>query len=192
MSLVESGKDKIGNAGQGLDSGLLANIRWTDKSFPATLTKQGANDKPDFDFVNLGLLFPQNNTNEIVYVIDQMWHTKKLGTALRLHVHFIQDVADLPNFTAEYRYYNQGDTPPAFTTINTDAGAGPLFTYTSGSILQIVRFPEIPAPVDEGVSANFEFSLYRNDNRVTGDVLVKFVDYHFQVDSDGSLQEFQK
>lgn len=179
--------------GDTFDSGQLAMARWTDKSFPVTQAKLGIQDKPDFDFTNLGLLFPQNDTSEKIYILDQMWHTKKLGTPLRLHVHFVQDSAVLPNFVCEYRFYNNGDSIPGFTTIETDNGAGPVITYPgSGSIVQLVRFPEIPAPVSENISAILDIIIYRNDNRITGDVLTKYIDYHFQVDSDGSREEFSK
>jgi hypothetical protein len=194
--LVESGKDRIGNAGQGLDSGYLANIRFADFSTPATQAKLGVLNKPDFDYVNLGLLFPQDNTAEQVSIIQQMLHEKKLGSQLYLHVHYVQSVAQQPTFTAEYRYYNSNGAsiPASFTTINTSdlGGNKGIFTYTSGSIMQYAQFPPIDAPVDENLSAHFEFRLYRNDNDVSGDVLVKFIDIHFEKDTDGSRGEFVK
>ena len=189
----------VGNAatsGPGApDSGDLAAVRWTDKSFPLGRDRQGVSQKPDFDYTNLGLLFPQNDTSEEIYVIDQMDHRKKLDTALRLHIHYLQTSSDLPNFTVEYKWYNNGSPMPGgFLTLNTDDGDGPAFTYPgSGSILQIIRFQEISIPGGvEGISSNFEFKLYRNDNRVTGDVLTKYVDYHYQMDDQGSRQEFIK
>lgn len=166
--------------------------QWTDKSFPSTQAKLGILDKPDFDFVNLGLLFPQNDPAEKIFILDQMLHQKKLDTPLKLHVHFIQDSALIPVFVAEYRLYNNGVVVPGFTTIDTSLSS-PVFTYPgSGSILQILKFPDIPAPINEGSSANLDLIFYRNDNIVTGDVLVKYVDYHFQVDASGSRQEFVK
>jgi hypothetical protein len=186
----------IGNGPEGgLDSGLLAGVRWTDKSFALTRDRQGVAQKPDFDFIELGLLFPQADPTEEIYVIDQMDHRKKLGTNLRLHVHFIQGEVAIPNFVCEYRWYNNGQSPSAgFVSVETDNGAGPIFTYPgSGLMLQIIQFPEISFPIgNEGLSANFEFKMYRDDNRVTGDVLTKYVDYHYQMDSDGSREEFIK
>jgi hypothetical protein len=121
------------------DSGSLARSRWDDKSFPATLTKLGSNDKPGFDFTELGLLFPQNDTSEKVYIVDQMLHAKKFGSPIDLHLHYIQTTSDLPIFKAEYRFYNNGDAVPAtWTTISTEDG-GVKFPYTSGSIMQISK-----------------------------------------------------
>lgn len=185
--------DSIGNGPVGgLDFGSLSEIRWTDKSFPLGRDRQGVALKPDFDFIELGLLFPQNITTEEIYILDQMWHTKKLGTPLRLHVHFVQTSEIIPNFVCEYRYYNNGDTIPSWTSIKTDDGAGPVFPYTSGSIVQLIQFPEIPPPIGEKISAILDMKIWRDDDRVLGDVLSKYVDYHFQVDSSGSREEFIK
>lgn len=194
--LIESCRDRIGNAGQGLDSGLLANVRYTDFSVPATQAKLGVLDKPDFDYVNLGLLFPQNNTAEQVSIIMQMLHEKKLNSQIFLHVHYVQAVAAQPTFTAQYKYYNSNGVavPGAFTTINTSdvGGSKGIYPYTSGSIMQYASFPPINAPANESLSSHFEFKLYRNDNDVTGDVLLKFIDIHIIKDADGSREEFIK
>lgn len=165
-----------------------------DLSFPAVLVKRGANTKPDFDYTNIGLLFPQNDTAEKIYFTAQMPHRKKLGSPVYLHVHYTQTSAALPVFTAEYREYNNGEAVPgSWTTINTsDAGGSKgLFTYTSGTLLQIGAFPAI-ALGTESVSKNIDVILYRQDNAVTGDVLVKFIDFHFEIDSTGSSSEYTK
>ena len=186
----------IGNAataGPGApDSGYLSQPRWTDKSFPLGRARQGVAQKPDFDFVELGLLFPQNDPSEKIYILDQMWHTKKLDTNLRLHVHFLQNTVEIPNFVCEYRYYNNGDDVPAWTTVETDNGAGAVFTYSGTPFVNLIRFPELQPPSTENISAILDLIIYRDDNRVAGDVLTKYVDYHFQVDANGSKQEFVK
>lgn len=183
-----------GIGGKPYDTGRLApgHERWTDKSFSATASRLGVLSKPDYDFTNLGLLFPQNDPSEKIYVNDQMDHRKLIGSALRLHVHFVQTSALLPIFKVDYRYHNNGVAIPGFTTLDTSLET-PAFTYPgSGSIIQIIPFPEIPAPAGEDVSANLDMIFYRDDNVVSGDVLMKFLDYHFQMDSDGSRQEFVK
>jgi len=166
---------------------------WDDKSFTLSQDKQGQTSKPDYDFTNLGLLFPQNIATEIVYVTDQMSHMKKLGSGIYMHVHYIQSVAAQPIFKLDYKFYNNSDTVPgSWTTISTADGSKGVFTYTSGSILQIASFPIIAAPTDEGVSANIDMKLYRDDNDVTGDVLAKYLDYHYEKDSWGSAGQFTK
>ena len=60
---------------------------WDDMRAPFTQTKRGALDKPDFDYTNVGLLFPQSNVAEIVYIIFQLPHNYKLGTSIYPHIH---------------------------------------------------------------------------------------------------------
>jgi len=168
-------------------------ITWTDFSVPLTRDKQGQSSKPDYDFTNLGLLFPQNDATEIVYLVQQMLHGKALGTSIRPHIHYVQDEVAQPTFKLDYRWYNNGAAVPgSFTTISTADGSKGVFAYTSGALLQIATFPEADAPVAETPSSNFEFRFYRDDNDVTGDVLAKYIDFHYQQDSLGSDAEFVK
>ena len=126
---------------------------WDDLRFPATRIRQGATQKPDFDTTNLGLLFPQNDTDEIAYIIAQMPHQWKQETNLSPHVHFVQDEAEEPVFKIDYRWYKNGSDPTGeFTTI---ACSGMIFEYTSGSILQMCEFPAIDAVIcDDSSSRN--------------------------------------
>lgn len=174
---------------------------WDDLRFPATLQKQGANTKPDFDYTNLGLLMPQNDATEVISLSDQFPHglvtslpedyTGDMPT-LGPHVHFIQTGEALPVFKLAYRIYDNGATVPDFTTISTADGSGAVFSYSSGSMLQILPFPRIPI-AHSGLSAWFDAKLYREDNVVTGDVLLKGFDLHEPQDSAwGSLLEWDK
>ncbi len=168
---------------------------WDDFTLSATQARRGALSKPDFDYTNLGLLFPQNDTSEEVYLIMQMPHKKKMNSKIYFHIHYIQSVATQPTFTIEYKFYKNGTAVPAsWTTLNTSDAEGNkgVFPYTSGSIMQIAIFPAITPPADETVSANFELKIYRNDNDVTGDVLVKYFDFHLEIDTDGSREQFSK
>lgn len=167
---------------------------WTDISMALDRTKQGANDKPDYDFTNLGLLFPQNNPLEIAYLIRQMDHAKALDTPIYLHVHYIQSGPIQPTFIAQYKYYlNGGPVPTSFTEVSTADNHKGIFTYPgSGSIMQIAAFPAIYPPEGETVSGHFEVKLFRNDNDVTGDVLTKYIDFHYLRDSHGSREQFAK
>ena len=169
--------------------------QWDDLSIELNRGKQGQIDKPDYDFTNLGLLFPQNSTSEIVYAIVQMKHQKKMDTMIYPHIHYIQSSANKPIFDLQYKFYNNGELVPAsFTTVKTNdvGGNQGVFTYTSGNLLQIASFPPIAAPTNETVSANFEFKLFRNDNVVSGDVLAKYFDLHYEIDTFGSNEQYEK
>lgn len=177
--------------GEELDLGRLKNTRWDDLSVSASTTKIGSNLKPDYDYTNLGLLFPQNNTSEKVYLTFQMSHKKKLNTPVRLHIHFIQNSLAIPVFGCTYRFYNNGSLVPSFSSEIETTGILP-FAWESGNLLNIIKFPEINAPTNEGLSSNLDVILYRKDNTVSGDVLVKYIDLHYEIDTDGSNEEFIK
>lgn len=185
---VESTGDIILDCGTGFTV-VLEEPVWDDLRFPATQTKTGSNLKPDFDETNIGLLFPQNNTAEVVYIVVQLPHSYKLGTELHPHIHFIQSAATVPVFKLVYRWYDNGAAVPAFgSAISTTSLS---FTYTSGSILQRAVFPAIPVGAVH-MSSILDIKLYRDDNAVTGDVLVKEFDIHYQSDTIGSSLEHTK
>ena len=166
---------------------------WDDMSVPGTVAIQGQSSKPDYDYTNLGLLFPQNSATEIANFIIQFSHSKLLESAIYPHVHYIQDEATSPIFKIDYKWYNNGAAVPAsWTTLSTADGAGAVFTYSSGSILQILPFPAITGLSGEGVSSNLEVKLYRDDNVVSGDVLMKYFDVHYLKDASGSKQAYTK
>ena len=154
---------------EGLDNQPKENVVWDDLKFPATRIRQGATAKPDFDTTDIGLLFPQNDATEIAYIIGQFPHERKNGSDISPHIHFIQTSASEPVFKIDYRWYKNGDTPPSFTTLTTNSF---VFTYTSGSILQIVSFPDIDGSSIDAISSVIDVMLYRDDNVVTGDVMV--------------------
>ena len=166
---------------------------WTDFSVPLTRDKQGQSSKPDYDFTNLGLLFPQNNETEEIYLNLQMLHQKALGLSIEMHVHYIQSAAEQPIFELQYKFYNNGgDVPGSWTTIDTSANKG-RYTWTTNDMMQKGNFSTIAAPANEIVSANLDVKLYRQTgDGLAGDVLTKYVDFHFQIDSLGSAQEYLK
>ena len=167
---------------------ILSDYVFDDLTFPATRIKQGANDKPDFDFTNIGFLMPQNSTAEKLNITEQFRHRKVAGSPVYLHVHYIQDEAEVPVFKIDLRFTANGTAPGDFTTISTADGDGPVFEYSGSPILQIIPFPAT-AGVDtnsSAVSTIFDFIFYRDDNVVSGDVLLKSVDLHYAMDRLGS------
>lgn len=160
---------------------------WDDIVFPAAYSKKGANAKPDYDYTNLGDLYPQNDATEITYYQVQMPHRWKAGSAIEPHVHFVQAQATMPVFKLAYRTHANGAAVTSdWTTITCDAAGA--FPYTSGSITQIVGFPSI-AMTGLAESCLIDVKLWREDNAVTGDVLVKQFDIHYEIDKTGSDNE---
>ena len=169
----------------------LPRLAWDDMTFPSTRVRQGALLKPDFDYTNVGLLFPQNDPADKVYITDQFRHHTYKGdnAVIRPHVHWVQSQADVPVWKLDYRFHDNGSAEAAWET--TLVSASEVFTYVSGDLTQISIFPEIPI-AGYGTSALFDFILYRDDNVVTGDVLMKSFDFHYQIDCFGSGGEYNK
>jgi len=111
---------------------------WDDIRNSAFRTRRGSNDKPDFDYTNLGLAFPENDEAEIAYISDQMPHAWEGSdgrpTVIHAHVHYLQTSAAEPVFELQYRFYNNGGTVPSLTTIDTSQGEGQVFTWSTGTI----------------------------------------------------------
>lgn len=167
----------------------LVHDTWDDLRFPVESTRLGSNAKPDYDYTNNGLLFPRNDTSEIIYIVAQFPHTMKYGTALKPHIHFIQNASQTPVFKLSYRWYDPFQEVPSFTTITS---TGVAQTYTSGSIHQILVFPEIVDATINASSSIMDIQIWRDDNVYVGDCLVKEFDIHFRSDTLGSLAEYVK
>lgn len=170
-------------------------VVWDDLRFQFTSQQRGViitDFKPDFDETNLGLLFPQNDPSEITYIIAQFSHTRKHGSPIRPHIHYIQSQSAQPNYAMDYRWYENGAQVPSFTTLHTSANDKGIFTYTSGDMLQIAEFPEIDGSAIDSVSSMMDIKIYRTDNDVSGDVLTKEFDIHYQLDGVGSNSQYTK
>jgi hypothetical protein len=76
-------------------------------------------NKPDYDYTNLGFLFPQNITTEIVNITVQLPHKWKEGTTIYPHVHVRQAANQQAVFKLDYLWYNAGDTIPTTWTTYT-------------------------------------------------------------------------
>jgi hypothetical protein len=169
----------------------LGDTVYDDMQFPSIRARLGANEKPDFDYDEIGLLFPQNNEAEYVLFAEQFSHSYKNGTSIYPHVHYIQDEPEVVQFMMQYRWYNNSDAVPSWTVIQT---VGAVFPYVSGTtMMQMVTFLPISGAHINGVSSWFEGRLYRRVNDgVVGDVLVKSFDIHYEKDGVGSDEEYQK
>jgi len=164
-----------------------------DLRFPATLVRLGALNKPDFDYTNVGLLFPQNDTSEVIYMNGQLPHAYAQhprdmlgGTPIIPHVHFIQTSSAVPVFKLAYKWYNNGEVVPAnFTTITTNA----LFAAYpgSGNFGQIALFPAIDG-TGKKASSVLHMKVWREDNVVAGDALVTEFDIHYLAFSQGTIR----
>ena len=169
---------------------VLDNTTWEDMSFPLAIGKPTAGGKPDFDYTNVGYLFPQNDKTEIILIRIQLKHAWKEGTTIFPHVHWRQKANQTPVFKMDYKWYNVGESEPA--TWSTYTMNQLSIPYTSGTIGQISKGILGLDGTGKTVSSMLLVKLYRDDNVYTGDVLVDDFDIHIEIDTFGSRQEYIK
>lgn len=152
--------------------------------------------KVGMDFDEGSLVFEPSGSittdADCVWFNIQKMHAIKTDSELRMHIHYTQTDTTERVFTLKYRIQeNGGAKTTSWTTITTTTNAtNNVFTYTSGSLNQIVKFPAIDWS-SVGISSTVQFRLARTDSE-TGDVEATFIDGHVEIDSDGSNQEYVK
>ena len=118
----------------------------------------------------------------------------------RFHAHTkgIQNQDEVPNWLMEYRIIQNGGvvSPTFIAAICSEQ----IFTYTSGTILQICEFPLITGVND--LSFSIDVKIYRDTvntsglfsgaDPYTGTASLKFFDIHYMRDTSGSREEFIK
>jgi len=173
---------------------LLRDTVWDDLKFPATaINPPGAVSDPTFDTTNVGYTFA-NGSTEVLYVIGQFPHARKPGTLISPHVHWVQEAEGLPRWRLDYKWVdNRATVPISFEPIYASEN---VFTYTSGSIMQMSEFPTIEDTEDYGVSSMIIMKLSREggaeEDTYNDDALLSEFDIHFQIDTMGSFLEYLK
>jgi len=175
---------------------------WDDLRSPATGARiDTTTGRLDYNFTECGIEFAENARypEEPLCIIQQMSHSKKLGTPVSPHIHWVQNSAEEPNWLIAYRVYSYGETVPAFQLAKFEKT---IFAYTGGDLAQITTFPEIECPDDEMLSLELDVILYRDSANTSGlfdgpdtyvgPVLYKEFDIHFEIDGFGSTYEFKK
>jgi hypothetical protein len=170
---------------------------WDDLRFPFTAHKLGANAKPDFDETNVGLLFAQNDTTEIIFLIGQMPHSWKEGSIIYPHIHWQQMNGNNVVWKMAYKWFNRGTAVPAdFTDLTGDSATNSVITYVSGNMSQVTRFGEGIDGTDKIISSILLLKVWRDDDvdagAGTGDALAFEFDIHYEMDASGSDLEIVK
>lgn len=168
---------------------------WDDIFFPLVTAKQGQTDKPAFSPTEVAYLFPQNDTNEFMYIVGQLPHSMKVGSDLSPHVHWKQTQSGSPIFKMDYKWFPIGGSVPA--SWESHIMSTTAIPYTSGSIHQLSYGTRISGSmlqsVSVGVSSIMLIKLYRDtgDDYNASAVVYQF-DIHYEKDTLGSRQEFIK
>jgi hypothetical protein len=163
---------------------------WEDLVMPLTTGKQGALSRPDFDYDNVGYLFPQNDNSEKLYLVMQIPHSYKQETTIYPHLHWLQTTSSNVTWKLDYKWTNIGATvTDNFTTIEMTRT---VCTYSSGTLHQISETLNGIDGTGKTISSILAVKLYRDDNIYTGDALAYQFDIHYESDTLGSRQEFVK
>ena len=168
----------------------LAIPKYNDIVFELTQSRIGVNLKPDYDYTNIGLLFPQNDTNEFITITAQMPHSWVEGSTVYPHIHINQSQNQQATFRIQYKWYNIGDTiPTSFTNYDLTTY---LSTYTSGNIANAIGNPNRIDGTGKKISSFLKMKIFRTDNAYVGDILADQFDVHILVDGFGSETQLTK
>jgi hypothetical protein len=181
----------------------LTGIVWDDAKYPFFGRQlDTAAGHLTYDLAELGVNYDDTsryNDLDQIGIISQMSHKWYSGDVIRPHVHWWQSAAAIPNMLLKYRITAPGAAIGSWVLAATQSQA---FTYTSGTLHQISKWPEIDMSAVTGVSAVIDFKVFRDTantstefagaDPLTGDWLAKEFDFHFPINSLGSRQEYVK
>lgn len=177
------------------DGGFAGDNRWRDFLVPASSFGAGASAPDPITIIgNLrGYGFDGGVTTEQMYTEIEINHDAKIGVAgavLRPHVHYAPSTGTVGTVLWQMEYAHM----PANGTISAVTTATALST-TSGVTWShaIVSFPTISAE-NYNIGDYMVIRLFRNPTADTypNDALFLGLGVHYQVDSNGSQQEYVK
>src|SRR6056297_2652532 len=116
-------------------------IVWVDLRAPATaINPPGQTSDPDWDNTNGGWLFDATSP-QVLWVILQMPHERKEGSAVRPHIHWQPTTTDTGSvlWRLEYKWTNVNDVDAgSFTTLEVlDAGDGSALKHQLASFAEV-------------------------------------------------------
>jgi len=150
----------------------------------------------DYDFDENAIVMqnngdPTNNADRLIFNYQKP-HKAKQNSEFRLHIHWEQDTTNKIEWQIDYRIQiNNELKTTAWTTTTANSDDNNVFTYPgTGTFIQITNLAVIDLSA-ASLSSTIQFRLTRTDT-TTGNILAVFVDAHYEIDSDGSRQEFIK
>jgi len=151
--------------------------------------------KVDYDYDENNIKFQPGgsitNKSDRVNWNWQKLHAIKATSALNVHIHLEQTSTDAVVFTLKYRIQKNGSAKTtAWTTLTCDVSSSSdtVYTYSSGTLNQIVKFPSIDL-TGTNISDIIECQMARTDSTAS-DIYATYVDAHVEFDTDGSRTEW--
>jgi len=180
----------------------LTNTSWDDLRREASASNIDSNStRYEFDY-DEGVIFFDDDArilNERIIYTFQMPHQWEEGSDVMPHFHWWQSSADMPNWWMKWRKWNNGEAKPASWT--SAIYASHVFTYVSGDLAQITKFPIIDmsditisgfVQVTFGRDTGNVSTLFTGADPLTGQAEFVEFDLHTEIDSFGSNDEFTK
>lgn len=140
------------------------------------------------------------NLSDFAILSFQLAHRVKLGSAIYLHLHWIQASNATPNWLMQFRWQRNGQAATtAWTSLKCNTNA---FAYTSGTLCQISYGEAITPPAGYAMSDIIQVRLLRDSTNASGlfagadaysgTAGVTSFDPHAEMDAWGSASEFVK
>lgn len=178
------------------------NTFWDDMRVPVDATKLGGTKDPGFSVFKTNgagsqgvfTYFFDAATEEELYFIVQIPHDYKLMTNLGPHVHYCKTTTDTRTvrWGLEYVYANANDTFGTTTIIYTNS------TDTGGVAYKslLTDFSDIDLTTNDDPSMIIVCRIFRDATSLADtypdDAALFEIDFHYQIDSPGSREEFYK
>lgn len=177
--------------------------RWDDLKVPVSSTTKGGSKDPEFKILRnnssqgVFIQWFDKDSEEELYFTAQMPHAWNEGTAIMPHIHWTAatDVGiDKVVWGLEYTWANVGEvfSVPAIIT-----GSNPVATYAPVAAFEhaITSLGPITAP-GKTLSSMLVCRIFRqaadSADTFAADAGLLEIDFHFQIDSDGSNEEYEK
>ena len=177
---------------------------WEDLRFPLQGQRLDvAAGRVDYNYTDCTVDFQSNALypGDPICFICQQSHSKLLGSAIELHLHWLQNQNATPNWLIGYKWLNTGERYDTLTETLMPWTSNAI-TYTANTISQLTEFGTITKPVDDTLSSILHIRLFRDTTNVStlfagadpyiGDAQATEFDIHYIKDTMGSREEYVK
>ncbi len=176
-------------------AGTFESSKWDDLRFPASgITLAGLTAPPGTQEDTGLLLFDGVDTNETIAGAAEMPHAWKAATVVKPHVHWSKTTDAAGDVVWFFRYRTWGKDGLVSAWSSPVAGTD-VFTVGADQKQYLATFGDIDmAGLVLSDAIHWQMGRLPGDAGDTyeADALLHFVDFHYQIDSNGSRQEFIK
>ena len=171
---------------------LTTKVRWEDMRAPASLINPAGSVAPPSVSTDDGsLIFSKGKAIAVWFQLPHAWRE---GSDIIPHIHFLKmtTASGYPNFKIKYKWANIGDVFPAFSSfVNGNLVVNDDNTIGKSALIDFGHLSGIGKKISSMICVYLERVNDASDT-YSGDIKLLELDIHYQVDGDGSIQEFIK